>query len=95
MDPILTGELPKMGICRNIARLLVYDPVKHQGFIINKLHTAQGITHIHAILDHMWKVTDKGKLITITMEQAKMESGINDSLFILGFDIQGFFCKYI
>ena len=95
MDPILTGELPKMGICRNIARLLVYDPVKHQGFIINKLHTAQGITHIHAILDHMWKVTDKGKLITITMEYANMELGINESLCVLGFDIYGCLWKYI
>ena len=95
MALILTGGLPRMGICRNIARVLVYGLMKHQGFIINKLHTTQGITHFHAILDHTWKVTDTGKLITITMEQAKMESGINDSLFVLGFDIQGFFCKYI
>ena len=93
MAPILTGGLPKMGVSRSMARDLVYAPLKYQGLSINNLYTTQGLEHIMAILDHMWRNTETGKLMRISMEVMKIELGIRGSLFQQDYEVLGHLCE--
>ena len=93
MVPILKGALPKVGACRYLPRKLVYGTIKNQGMGIHNLFTTQGIVQIQTLLDHIWRNTETGKLIRTSMECAKMELGMNGSLFECNFDMYGFLCE--
>ena len=54
MAPVISGGLSNMGICKAMARSLVYGPVKNQGLGINKLFTTHGILHVKELINHMW-----------------------------------------
>ena len=79
--PILSGGLPRMGMTRSMARTLVYAPLKYQGIGINKLYTTQGLLHINALVNHIWRESETGKLLRISLEYVKLELGIQGSLF--------------
>lgn len=63
MAQVLSGGLLNMGICRSMARALVYGPTKIQGLGINKLFTKYGILHLIEMIDHIWRKTWTRKLI--------------------------------
>ena len=63
MAPVISGVLSNMGICRSMARSLVYGPTKNQGLGINKLFTTQGILHVREMTNHIWRKTETGKLL--------------------------------
>ena len=89
MSPILMGGLPRIGICRTMARSLVYAPIKYQGLGIQNLYITQGVQHVKAILNHIWQRTTTGSLILMSMEYVKMEVGIRGSIFSKDYEIYG------
>ena len=93
MAPILEGGLPLSGICRNFSRAVVYGPIKHLGLGLHNLYTTQGIRQIQAILNHVWRKTDTGKLIQITLEYAKLEIGMTGSFLSLDFELFSHLCE--
>ena len=93
MSPVLSEGLPKMGICRSMARSLVHAPTKFQGLGIYNLYTTQGLIHVKELLNHIWRKTETGKLLRTTMEFAKLEAGIRGSLFALDYELHGHLCE--
>ena len=87
MAPILTGGLTQIGICRSMARQLVYAPLKYQGLAIDNLYTTQGLGHVTALLTHIWQQTTTGKLLRMSMEYMKLELGVQGSLFSKDYNI--------
>ena len=67
MSPILQGGLPRIGICRSMARDLVYTPIKYQGLGVNNLYISQGLSHVKAMMNHVWQKTTTEKLLISTM----------------------------
>jgi hypothetical protein len=93
MAPVLSGGLPQIGICQSMARALVYAPTKYQGLGINKLYTTQGLGRVRALINHIWRDTDTGKLLRTSLEFAKLEAGVRGSLFALDYNIYGHLCE--
>ena len=93
MAPILSAGLPNAGMCRNMARSLVYGPSKYQGLDIHNLYTTQGITHLAALVDHIWRDTDTGKLMIISLENMKLELGIQGSVFNQDYENMEHLCE--
>ena len=93
MAPVISGGLSNMGICRAMARSLVYGPLKNQGLGINKLFTTQGILHVRELINHIWRKTETGKLLQTSIEYAKLEVGTRGSLFKLNYDLFGHLCE--
>ena len=89
MSPILGGGLPKIGVCRTIARELVYTPTKFQGLGIKDLYISQGLSHVKILLDHIWQRTTTGKLLCATIEYLKIEVGLRGSILRQSFDTFG------
>lgn len=46
MKPVLKRGLPKVGICRNVLRDVVYGDIAHQGMGLHNLYTTMGIQKI-------------------------------------------------
>ena len=93
MAPVLSGGLSQIGICQSMARALVYAPTKYQGLGINKLYTTQGLGHVRALINHIWRDTDTGKLLRTSLEFAKLEAGVRGSLFALDYNTYGHLCE--
>ena len=81
MTPILTGGLPRAGICYNIPRLVLYGSLDHQGLGMNNLYTTMRLQQIQVLLYNKWKNIATGQLIWISLESFKLELGIQGSLF--------------
>ena len=60
---------------------------------IHNLYTTQGIGHIQALLGHVWRDTETGKLIRTSIECAKLEIGVNGSLFNQKIKMHGCLCE--
>ena len=93
MAPILAAGLPNAGMCRNMARSLVYGPSKYQGLDIHNLYTTQGITHLAVLVDHTWRDTETGKLMIISLENMKLELNIQGSVFNHGYENMAHLCE--
>ena len=93
MAHVLSRDLPNMGICRNIARSLVYTPVKHQGVGINKSYTTQGLIYVMEMTNHIWRRIETCKLIFTSIEYTKLEIGLKRSLFKQYYNEFGFLCE--
>jgi len=52
MAPIVQTALNALGICRNLARDIVYGPKKFQGLGLKHPYTTMGIAHIRFIMEH-------------------------------------------
>ena len=46
----------------------------------------QGVQHIHDILEHTWKESLTGSLLTTNLEQLRIELGCNIDIFSSNFD---------
>ena len=68
MAPILSGGLPNMGIFWNMARSLVYAPLKNQGLGINELDTTQERVHVKEVLNHIWRGAEADTLLKTSIE---------------------------
>ena len=77
MKPVLKQFLPKMGINRNISRDLLYAPTQVQGFNLKNPYIHQGVIHVRDISEHLWKNSLTGKLLKTTLEQLRIELGLN------------------
>ena len=89
MSPILMGTLPRMGVCRTMARALVYTPIKYQGLGVDELYITQGLQHVKALLDHIWRESTTGKLLIISLEYLKLEVGIQGSILTEDYELYG------
>ena len=89
MSPILQGGLPRIGVCRTMARALVYTPLKYQGLDIKDLYISQGLQHIKALLNHIWRRTTTGTLLRTTMEHLKIEVGLTGSILSNDYQLYG------
>ena len=93
MAPVLQGGLSKMGVCKTMPRVLVYGPIKYTGLGINQLYTTQGLLHVRAVLDHCWRTTETGKLLRTSIEIAKVETGLQGSLWSYDYDVYSHLCE--
>ena len=89
MAPILEGGLSRAGICRNMARALVHGPKKYKGLDLHDLYTTQGLLQIQAILNHCWRGSDTGILLSVSIEYTKLEIGLPGSLFNSDYNLYG------
>ena len=48
MAPILHDGLPKAGICRTLARAMVYGPKQYKELALHNLYTTQGLVQLQA-----------------------------------------------
>ena len=76
ISPLLSGGLPSMGINRPMTRSLIYTPLKYQGLIINEFYTTQDLVYLTTIINYIWKGTEIGKLLRISLGYIKIELGI-------------------
>lgn len=81
MAPVLSGVLSDMGICRTMARTLMYAPLKHHGICINKLYTSHGLVHVNEGMSHVCIRTETGYILRTSMDHVKLGLGIRGSLF--------------
>ena len=75
--PLLKHVLPKAGINRNINRDLVYGTINSQGFGVYSPYLFQGISHIVNFIDNSWKENMTGHFFMASMEQMRIELGLN------------------
>ena len=82
ISSILSGGLPRIGVCKKMARALVYLPTKFQGLGVHDLYISQGLSHIKVLLDSIWQRTTTGRLLTTTIEYLKIEVGLRGSILL-------------
>ena len=75
--PLLKHVLPKSGINRNINRDLLYGTIKSQGLGVYSPFLFQGVSHIVNFIDNNWKDNMTGHFFTTSMEQMRIELGLN------------------
>ncbi len=79
--PILQVALPRMGLCRTIARELRYGPCNLGGLGLVDPFLEQGIRKIEYLAEHGWKQTPTGFLIQSCIEVLSLECGVFGELF--------------
>ena len=80
MAPALAAGLPKSRVCRNIPRALLFGSKEYQGIGLHKLYTTMGINHIQALLDQTWSNSITGQLMQVSLENMKLELGLQGSV---------------
>ena len=77
MWEVIKVYLPKANVNRFIQRDILYGNIGVQGLGLKNLFLTQGISHIVNIIEHQWKSTITGHLITSGLEQLRLEIGLN------------------
>ena len=80
MAPILTAGLPKMGVCRNFARDIVFSTMKCQGLEIKDPYVWQYLQHIKTSLKEGTSNSITQELLQSTIEQFRLETGFYGKL---------------
>jgi hypothetical protein len=75
LSPLLCCVLPRLGICRNFPRALVYAPSKFFGLDFKHLHTVQETTRLQGIILHTANDTITGRLYRASLELLLIEIG--------------------
>ena len=75
--PLLKHVLPKSGINRNINRDLLYGTINSQKFGVYSPYLFQGISHIVNFIDNIWKENMTAHFFMASMEQMRIELGLN------------------
>ena len=86
MWPLLKAYLPRAGINRHFPRDVLYGKVEKQGIGLKNLYLSQGIAHIVDIINHTWHGSLTGTLISQSLEQLRLETGINGNLFAMDYN---------
>jgi hypothetical protein len=74
MTPLLRIGLPKAGICRTMARSVVFGSVSHQGLGIQNPFWMQGIYKLYLLLDRSQEMTQQ--LIDVSWAKMVTETGL-------------------
>ena len=74
---VLKTFLPNAGVNRYISRDLLYAGLEKQGLGLNNPFITQGLSHVADVMDHQWKKTMTGHLITESLEHMRLEIGCN------------------
>jgi hypothetical protein len=83
-SPIICATLNKIGINRNVTRVIVFGPKHLGGMFLSHLHTLQGIRRLQYFIGHIASNDGVGKLIRICVEATQLEEGpFEPFLFVL------------
>ena len=85
MTPILHTSLPKIRVCRNFPRDVVYGPKEEGGLGLTNLYTFQGCSHIAEFMEHLDANDMTGDLLRCSLEYATLEVGIGHNLLTLDY----------
>ena len=80
MAPALQEALPKMNVCRNFPRRVVYGPHQYQGLDLNDPYFWQFFIHVRTLIQEVSKTSITGTLLRGTIEQFKLETGFPGSI---------------
>ena len=86
MWPLLRSYLPKSGLNRHFPRDILYGQVDKHGIGLKNIYLTQGISHVIDIIHHLWHNSLTGNLIVQSLEQLRMEVGVNGNLFEFNYD---------
>jgi hypothetical protein len=81
MKPILKAGLPASGFARTIPRKIVYGPEQYLALGIKHPYILQGLYHLCVCLEQSRLPTITSDLLTCTIENLKLESGLPGSPF--------------
>ena len=56
---------------------MLYALPDSQGMGLRNLYLTQGISHVNEIIEHTWKQSITGHFINISLEQLRLEIGVN------------------
>lgn len=83
MKPILGIGLPKSGICRNIARDVVYSTTTYQGIGLRNPFITQGLQKLMMLLNESSEVTNVSNILLKTaIEWTRIESGMGPTFLL-------------
>ncbi len=71
--------LQKMGVNKNFPRAAAYGPEEYGGMRICHLQTEQGVQQLKYIIEHVFNVTETGKLLLIALQSSQLEAGSSNS----------------
>ena len=85
MRPALMAGLPRMGIVPTFPRDLVHGPKQYLGLDIACIFTHQLASHIQKMLTFCQSNSLTGELLRTSMQQLKVELGVNGPIFQLSY----------
>lgn len=85
MAPILEAGLKNSGICRNMARSLVYAPKCFQGLLLKDPYLKQGLDKIHMWFQNSGTKNLTDSLLKHTYEAMQLEVGTTESFLLLDY----------
>jgi Reverse transcriptase (RNA-dependent DNA polymerase) len=80
VKPILEVGLPRSGICRNMARAIVFSEVTHQGLGMKHPYLTQGLRKLNAVFDEASSMTND--LIEHAWESCQVVCGLGENFLI-------------
>jgi hypothetical protein len=89
MRPALRAALPRIGFVPGFPRDLVHAPKKYLGLDIPNLFAHQVTSHIQKIIQFCQSKSLTGELIRTSMQQLRVELGVNGPIFELPFQTFG------
>jgi hypothetical protein len=75
LGPLLTTVLPRLGVCRQFPRAMVFAPTKYFGLGFRHLHTDQEIQRLKDLVFHTANDTITGRLYRASLELMHIELG--------------------
>lgn len=72
--PIVSFVLPKCGICRNISSPVCHGPNWYDGIEVLDPYFKGGSMRVRELVEHSWKQTPTGPLLTCNLESLLVES---------------------
>ena len=79
--PSLDAFLPKLGLNRNMPRVVLHGPLKYGGLEIPNMYIEQGLLRIRWFIKLNRCHTNLSKLLQITIRYAQLEAGLGHSIF--------------
>jgi hypothetical protein len=89
MSMLLTTSLPKAGYNRNFPRKALHGPPSFMGGGVHHLYATMVVQHVQEMMTEAPQDSPTGQLIRTSIEQAKLELGLNGRLFDHNFKMVG------
>lgn len=83
MKPLLRIGLPKSGVCRTMARSVVYGSISHQGLGVQYPFWNQGISKIQLLVDNSHTLSQQ--LLDVAWHNTVKETGLGDNFWDIDF----------
>jgi hypothetical protein len=87
--PTLLALLPKLHLNRNIARSIVFGPIKYGGLAIKTLYSIQSIGQLTLFIRHSREKDKTSTLLNISISQIQLSVGTCTSILELPFSTYG------